>query len=145
MDKKLRSVLSKLFDEYCFILTKRGSIVPTYFLIKDYDLIQIKNIGLNENIYASLVFAQAEIQGAEAVVLLSENQVVTGDKTDSDMQALLDKKISISDHPEKEPYLILVYLEKNGEREALFGKIEKDPSGNKFIKEHEWATDIVAQ
>lgn len=145
MDEKLRITLSKLFDDYCFILTEKGKIIPTYFIIKNHDIIRVKNIGLNENVYTSLVFTHADRQHADALVFLSEKKVVSADKDDRSMQALIDGQIGIEDHPDHKPYLILIYIGRNGDKEAIFGKIEKDPSGVKFIKNHEWANDIVAQ
>jgi len=53
--------------------------------------------------------------------------------------------IRVEEHPDSSPYLILTYLAATGEREALVGKIEKDPSGKKFIVEQEWAEEISFQ
>ncbi len=142
MDKKLRVVLSKLFDGYCFSLTETGFITPTYFLVKDEEIIKIKNRGMDQELYVNLVLHQATQQDVEALIFVTENNVVTGYKNEQDIQALMNGNIKINDHPNSESYLILMYISKDGNREGLFGKIEQDPSGLKFIKNHEWVTDI---
>lgn len=143
MDKKLRIVLSKLFDDYCFILTEKGNIMPTYFLVKDKEIIKVVNKGVDQKFYMSFVLHQATQKDAEALVLISENNVVTGDRRDDDIKAITKGNLKISEHPNNEEYLILMYVSKDGEREGLFGKIEKDPTGVKFIRNHEWASDSV--
>jgi hypothetical protein len=145
MDEKLRVALSKLFDDYCFILTEKGNIVPTFFLIKDKDIIKVANMNIRKEIYADFVMYQATQQQAEAIVLITENGVVSGSRDDEDIKAIASGKLKIKDHPDYEPHLLLIYISKDGERQGLFGKIEKDPSGVKFIKNHEWASDIFHQ
>ena len=143
MNKNLKLKLSDLFNNYCFLLTEKGKIYPTYFLIKNKDIIMMDSrTGVDFNIYANFVANQAQKQNVDAIVLLAENNAIVGKQEDKDIQAIIDGRLKPGDHPDSEKYLILVYMSSTGEKEALFGKIEKDPRGIKFIRDHEWVTDI---
>jgi hypothetical protein len=143
MDDKLKTALTELFDKFSFELTEMGFITTTYFLIKGKTITRVRNIGLEEDMYAAFVMRYADKEGAEGIVVLGEKKVVSGKPEDADMQALIDGKLSIGQHSDTRPYLVLMYMGRDGENQALFGKIEKDPSGVKFTKNHEWATDIA--
>lgn len=145
MDKGLKNALSKLFDSYTLALARLGSIDPTYFLVKDKDIALIENSGLNFLLYSKAVIYQAQKNNVDALVLISENDALVGKKEDESISAVMKGSLKINDHPDAQPYLILVYLSNNGEKEALFGKIEKDFRGTKFIKDQEWASEIKSQ
>jgi len=141
MDENLKNMLSTLFSNYCFILTEKGNIPPTYFLIKDKQLtMMLNNSGAEFNLYADLVLHQAKNQNVDGLALIIENNALVSNKNDKSIEATINGTIKLDDHPDAKPYLILYYVSNIGEQKALFGKIEKDPCGVKFIRDCEWVT-----
>lgn len=149
MDDKIKEKLTELYDYHCILLSKHGEVTPIYFLIKDSiitPMIVSANNSVQFDVYSSWVISQANKIDADALVLISEHFVVTGNKNDEDMKALIKGKIKTSDHPENKQYLILTYMEAGGGlKESLLGKIESDPLGVKFIRDQEWALDDSSQ
>lgn len=145
MDKNLKNALSKLFDSYSLVLASKGSIDPTFFLVKDKNIAIIENSGLDFLVYSKVVIDRAQKNDVDALVLISENNALVGKKEDESISAIMKGALRVHDHPDIQPYLILIYLSTSGEKEALFGKIEKDFRGTKFIKAQEWASEIKSQ
>ncbi len=144
MDKKLKNALSDIFNKYSFELTENGKIDPTYFLIKDNFILPLRNVHhIDFNLYANFVINQATQRNADALALILENSVITGYKEDKDIQAIINGSLSVSDHPDSASYLILIYMTSKGAQEALFGKIEKDIRGIKFVSNSEWVCDFA--
>ena len=62
---------------------------------------------------------------------------------DADLSALLSGQIKPSEHPDREEYLTLVYMDENGDSESLIGKIERDITNLPFTRESHWLDDTV--
>ena len=149
MDDETKEKLTKLYDYHCILLSKHGEVAPIYFIIKGNFITPMLVPSGNPvqfDIYSSWVIDQANKINADALVLISEHCVVTGNKNDEDIEALIKGKMRPSDHPDNKQYLVLTYMEVgSSSKESLLGKIENDPLGVKFIRSQEWALDASSQ
>jgi len=148
MDDKLKGKLNELYDIHCMMLTERGIVEPMYFVVKDTMFTPILIGEGDEMSFANYTVESLKIaynSEADGMILVSEQDVVVGKPGDKDIQALLDGKIRPSDHPSKKPYLILTYINTEGKRSALYGKIEYDIKGTKFIRTQKWSEEAVSK
>jgi len=146
MDKKLKDELRKIFDDFSFLLSNKGYILPTYFLVKDNKVSMLEyERKIDFGLYSNLAIFKAQKDDADAVVLISENDAVVGTPSDVSMSAVSKGILKVSDHPNSKPHLILIYMSSKGNKAALFGEIEKDPRGTKFVTNQEWVTEITSK
>jgi len=143
MTEDLEKKLNNLFEAYSFLLSCKKNIKPTYFLTKGTYIVQVENAEkLRSDIYFNYVKHYASKINADGIILISENNVVVSNESDVCIEGLTNGTLKVEDHPDKTSYLILAYVSNTGENKALFGKIEKDPTGRKYITNQEWATDV---
>ena len=144
MDDTIKKKLNELYDFHCFMLTERGTVYPMYFVVKDKMITPILISEGTEMSFSNYTVETMKIASdikADAMVLISEQDVVSGKASDKDIQSLLDGSIRPSEHPDKEEYLILTFMDKSGNKSALYGKIELDARGTKFIREQQWTQE----
>jgi len=111
MDENLKNMLSTLFSNCCFILTEKGNMPPTYFLIKNQIItMMLNNSGAEFNLYADLVLHQAKNQNVDGLVLIIENNAIVGSKDDKSIEATINGTLKLVDHPDAKQYLILYYI-----------------------------------
>jgi len=79
----------------------------------------------------------AREQNADAILVVAGMWVVKG------LPSEIDISIRPSENEAREHFLNLVYMTADGkEYESIAGKVEKDPGGTKFVREHEWVDQI---
>jgi len=145
MDDETKDLMEKIFVNHCIMLSEVGSVIPIFFIIVNR---QITPIILSEDMqmdfekYATFSIKAADQMDASAMILVSEQYMVMGKDSDKDMKALLTGEIKPSEHPNKLEYLSLTYMEAHGKAESLYGKIEKDPTGLRFVREQTWADGV---
>ena len=146
MDDILKNKLSELYDFYCIALAEHGTVDPLYFIIKDKKITPIviqKGIELTFKNYTVEALKIAYENKADAIALITEQDTVIGKAESEDIKALMEGKIRPSDHPLNHPYLVLTYINSKGKKSALYGKIETDIKGTKFIREQDWLSESL--
>jgi len=146
MDDKTKDLMEKIFINHCMMLTEVGGVIPIFFIIINNNqitpIILSEKMQMNFEQYTTFSIKAADEMDASAIILISEQFMVKGDQSDEDMKALVSGKIKPRDHPNKEEYLSLTYMESHGKAESLYGKIEKDPTGVRFVREQSWADGV---
>lgn len=143
MDSKHKELVEDIFGKVSMSLAESGVITPLYIMIlNDGSLLPII-IGNGEEsidlkLYASGAVNAAQEMDAAAMLFVCEQYMVSSSKDDPSMQALLNGTIRASEHPNKEEYLAIVYMDKEGNCESLISKIQKDLAGRRYAVEFEW-------
>jgi hypothetical protein len=141
MNDEMKNKINELYDVYCMMLAEYGTVDPMYFIVKDGNITPIvieSGVDISFLDYSAQTLKIAEENNASALLLISEQDVVIGKVDSEDIKALTEGKIRPSEHPLKKDYLVLTYIEEGGTRHALYGKIEKDIVGTKFIRSQQW-------
>ena len=145
MDDKTKDLMEKIFVNHCIMLTEAGAIIPIFFIIVNKQIIPIilsEEMQMDFTQYSTVVVKAADEMDASAMILISEQYMIIGNKSDIDIKALLSGEIKLSEHPDKQEYLALIYMEADGKTESLYGKIEKDPGGIRYVREQQWADGV---
>ena len=145
MDEQHREVCEDLFNKFSMAMSQTGSAVPIYVMILEDDTVYpiVVNEAIEFQEYAKIALNIANQYDAYAMILICEQYMVSKKTGDADLSALLSGQIRASEHPDREEYLTLVYLDENGESESLIGKIERDLMGTPFTRESKWLQDTV--
>jgi hypothetical protein len=145
MDEKHREIAEDLFNKFSMSMTQTGNVVPIYVIILADDTVYpiMVDIPVEFREYSTIALNLANQYNAYAMMLICEQYMVSKKIGDSDLSSLLSGKIKASEHPDREEYLILAYMDENGNSESLIGKIERDLMGTPFTRESKWLKDTV--
>ena len=137
-----KELVETVFTELTFKLSEEGDIYPLYMMImKDGSLMPIvlkQGIEISMGDYANIAIDAAKELDADAMVFACEQSIVSKAKGDPEIGAMVQGKIKASEHSEAKDHLTLIYMTKDGECESLIGKIHKDPTEAKFVKDQKW-------
>lgn len=145
-----KKIADDLFTRHSIIMTEKGSIAPVYILILSQDrtlpvVLNTNLIGLEQ--YSEAVSKIAKDLDAEAVMFLCEQYMVSKPKDSPEANALVSGQIKPSEHPDKEEYLALIYMDQTGHNETCIAKIYTDPSGTRYTNDSRWinkgATNMI--
>lgn len=147
MNEQDKANAEMLFSHISMVLTEHGKVFPTYIMIMDSQIIPVMvtqkaEMSLAE--YESIVHQAATEMQPDAMILISEQWMISRAKDDPDIPLLVDGVMKPSDQPDKESYLTLIYTDKTGASESLIGKIESDPAGTRFVREQSWIDDCMS-
>jgi hypothetical protein len=147
MNQKHRELVEDVFGKVSMSLAESGKIIPLFILIlPDQSLLPII-VGNGEEIdlklYSSGAINAAQEMDADAIIFICEQYMVSKIKGDPDLQPLLDGGIKPSEHPDKEDYLTIIYMEKDGNCESLVSKIKRDLAGTRYAVDFEWLEHSV--
>lgn len=142
MDQKHKELAEEIFGKVSMALAESGNVVPLFILIlKDGSLLPIL-VGNGETIdiqlYAVGAVNAAQEMDADAMIFICEQYMVSKTSKDSDLKPLLDGMIKASEHPDKEDYLTIIYMDKHGNCNSLISKIKKDIAGTRYAVDFEW-------
>lgn len=140
MDPKHREIAESVYNTASFALAETGLDTALFVLIKDNESIPIlvpPGTDIDTAGYAMMSMHYAKEHDADAIVVVSGMWIVKQhiQEYDPDMRP--------SEHPDREHYLNLIYMTADGgEMESIVGKVETDPGGRKFVRDHEWTQGI---
>jgi len=137
----------ELFAHISMVLAENGMVFPTYIMILGGQVVPVmvnpqEEMSLSE--YEGVVNQAAIEMQPDAMILISEQWMVSKHKDDPEVQLLVDGIIKPSDQDDKEEYLVLIITERDGNSNSLVAKIEKDPIGTRFIREQHWIDSCVS-
>lgn len=141
MKESHRKIVDDLFTTKSIEMTEQGEINPIYILILPGDqilpvVLSTEGIGMIQ--YSEAVRLIAKDIDAEAVVLVCEQYMVSKPKDSPEANALLSGQIKPSDHPDKEEYLTLMYVDAVGKCDSLISKVHSDPLGTRYTTDSRW-------
>jgi hypothetical protein len=140
MNPKHKEIAETIYQTAIFALAETGKDAPIFFLIKDNQTIPIlvpPGLDIDVTGYIMTSLELAKEHDADAIMIVAGMWVVTSNVND------IDLTIRPSEHDDKQHYLNLVYMSADGsELTSIAGKVETDPSGTKYVRDHEWLFDF---
>lgn len=140
MNPKHKEIAENVYQIALFSLVETGHDTPLFVLIKDNQSMPIlipPGLEIDVAGYTMMSLNLAREKNADAIMVVSGMWVVTGQLDD------IDLTVRPSENNMKEHYLNLVYMTADGSLfKSIAGKVETDPQGTKFVREHEWLADV---
>jgi hypothetical protein len=146
MNEDHKLIAEDLYSKVSMAMTQIGKTTPIYIMVLPGNevypiVIQDKDIDLQQ--YATLAMNIAQEYRAIAMILICEQYMVSKHKDDPEVQAILDGLMRASEHPDREEYLSLIYMDQSGKCESYIGKIHRDPMGTPFTRDSQWIEDAA--
>ncbi len=121
-------------------LAESGLDTTLFVLVKENQSIPIlvpPGFDIDTTGYSMMALYYAKEQNADALICVSGMWIVKQHISE------LEEDIRPSEHPDREHYLNLIYMSADGKTmESIVGKVEQDPSGTKFVRNHEWSEGL---
>jgi len=146
MDENHRQIAEDLFSSVSMNMTTTGKTIPLYIMILPGDqvlpiIVSDPEISIQQ--YATICTNIAHQQNAIAMMMVCEQFMVSKHKDDADIELLINGVIRASEHPDREEYLTLIYMDQDGVSESIIAKIYKDAAGTPFTRDFQWVKDSV--
>jgi len=140
MDPKHKEIAENIYDLASFSLVETGNDTILFVLIKDNETIPIlipQGTEIDTADYTMMSMSIAKEHNADAIIVVAGMWVVTGSAKE------IDITIRPSESPKREHYLNLIYMTADGNTfESIAGKVETDPAGTKFVRDHDWVDNV---
>jgi hypothetical protein len=144
MNQLHKNLLEQCYNLSQKILANDGYITPVYILIKDdagFPIVHDIDISISQ--YANIVIEYASDHNMDAAILICEQNILTGNKTDPEMQPYINGEKPIMEHPDYKRHLTGCYMTAEGHHETMVAEIHTEPSkGTKYVMEPVWLDDI---
>lgn len=136
--------MEEIFNIASITLAEKGELAPMYFVITgDEELIPLIGQGVDLDELAAAAVHTAHETNADAIILLCEQTMVSLRKDDPELQDYIDGKKRPSEAKNKEDYLTLTHMTKDGETDSIVAKIIMSPNGVRYVNEYKWISEAV--
>lgn len=135
--------MEEIFNIASITLAEKGELSPMYFVITGDNLIPLIGHGIDLDELAAAAVDTAHESNADAIVLLCEQTMVSLRKDDPELQDYINGKKRPSEAKNKEDYLTLTHMTKDGETDSIVAKIIMSPNGIRYVNEFKWISEAV--
>lgn len=146
MKETHKAICEDLFNKVSMGMTEIGRAMPVFLLMLPGDEVFpviLADMDMTVEGYAQITSNVATDMGAEAVILICEQIMVSREEGEKDLRGLLDGTIRPSELPDKKEYLTLMYVNIDGEINSIIAEIHSDPIGTRYTKDQKWMEEAV--
>jgi len=136
-----------IFARMSMLLTEHGAIDPTYIMIVEGQRIPVMitpQAEMSMEDYQDIVHQAAKELDPDGILFICEQWMISRPKDDPEIQLLLNGTMKPSEQSDKEPYLTLIYKNRDGDSKTLISKVHTDPGGTKYTKDQSWINTCIS-